>query len=107
MAAYVVAQMHVHDLERYLAYASQVGAIVGSHGGRILVANEADVKEGEPPFTRTVIGEFPTLQAAHDWFDSDEYQAIVSLRLESTTGSLFFVEGIAMPPAPDSSGTRA
>ncbi len=100
MAAYVVAQMHVHDLEKYLLYASQVGATISNHGGKILAANEADVREGEPPFTRTIIGEFPTVQAAHDWYDCEEYQAIVSLRLESTTGSLFFVEGIAVPPPP-------
>ena len=102
MAAYVVAQMHVHDLEKYLLYASQVGATIGSYGGKILTASEADVREGEPPFTRTIIGEFPTLQAAHDWYDSEEYRAILPLRLESTTGSLFFVEGIAMPPTPES-----
>ena len=100
MAAYIVAQMHVHDVAKYLDYASKVGATIGNHGGKILAANEADVREGEPPFTRTIIGEFPTLQAAHDWYDSEEYQAIVSLRLESTTGSLFFVEGIAPPPPP-------
>ncbi len=102
MAAYVVAQMHVHDIVKYLDYASKVRATMGSRGGKILVANEADVREGEPPLTRTIIGEFPTLQAAHDWYDSEEYQAIVSLRLESTTGSLFFVEGIAVPPTPES-----
>ena len=102
MAAYVVAQMHVHDLEKYLAYASQVGASVSSHGGKIVAASEAEVREGEPPFTRTVIGEFPTLEAGREWYESEEYQAILPLRLESTTGSLFFVEGIAMPPTPES-----
>ena len=79
MAAYVVAQMHVHDVAKYLDYASKVGATISNHGGKILAANEADVREGEPPFTRTIIGEFPTLQAAHDWYDCEEYQAIVSL----------------------------
>ena len=102
MAAYVVAQMRVHDVAKYLDYASKVGATIGNRGGKILAANEADVREGEPPFTRTIIGEFPTLQAAHDWYDSEEYQAILPLRLASTTGTLFFVEGIAMPPTPES-----
>ena len=102
MAAYIVAQMHVHDVAKYLDYASKVGATIGNHGGSILAANEADVREGSPPFTRTVIGEFPTLQAGHDWYESAEYQAILPLRLESTTGTLFFVEGITMPPAPES-----
>ncbi len=102
MAAYVVAQMLVHDLEKYLVYASQVGATIGNHGGKILTASEAEVREGSPPFTRTVIGEFPTLEAGREWYESDEYQAILPLRLESTTGTLFFVEGITMPPTPES-----
>ncbi len=102
MAAYVVAQMHVHDLEKYLVYASKVGATVGSHGGKIVAASEADVREGSLSFTRTVIGEFPTLEAGREWYESEEYQAILPLRLESTTGTLFFVEGITMPPMPES-----
>ena len=102
MAAYVVAQMHVHDLEKYLVYASKVGATIANFGGKIAAASEAEVREGSPPFTRTVIGEFPTLQAGHDWYESAEYQAILPLRLESTTGTLFFVEGITMPPTPES-----
>lgn len=102
MTAYVVAQMQVHDVAKYLDYASKVGATIGNHGGKILAANEADVREGEPPFTRTVIAEFPTSEAAREWYDSEEYRAILPLRLESTTGSLFFVEGIGAPPPPES-----
>ena len=102
MAAYVVAQMHVHDLEKYLVYASKVGATIGNHGGKIVAASEADVREGTPPFTRIVIGEFPDLETARGWYESEEYKAILPLRLEATTGTLLFVEGIAMPPTPES-----
>ena len=102
MAAYVVAQMHVHDLEKYLRYASQVGATIGNRGGKILTASEAEVREGSPSFTRTVIGEFPNSEAAREWYESEEYQKILPLRLESTTGTLFFVEGVTMPPTPES-----
>ena len=102
MAAYVVAQMHVHDLEKYLVYASKVGATIGNHGGKIVAASEAEVREGSPPFTRTVIAEFPTSEAAREWYESEEYRAILPLRLEATTGTLFFVEGITMPPMPES-----
>ena len=102
MAAYVVAQMHVHDLEKYLVYASQVGGTVANYGGKILTASEAEVREGSPHFTRTVIGEFPTLEAGREWYESEEYRAILPLRLEATTGTLFFVEGITMPPTPES-----
>ncbi len=102
MAAYVVAQMHVHDLEKYVVYASKIGPTALGYGGKILAANEAETKEASPPFTRTIIAEFPSSEAAREWYGSEEYQAILPLRLESTTGTLFFVEGIAMPPPPGS-----
>ena len=98
MAAYVVAQMHVHDLDKYMAYAAKVGVTVANFGGKITAASEADVREGSPPFSRTVIGEFPDSDVARNWYESEEYQAILPMRLESTTGTLLFVEGIAMPP---------
>ncbi|MCH7485297.1 MAG: DUF1330 domain-containing protein [Chloroflexi bacterium] len=98
MAAYVVAQMHVHDVAKYLVYASKVGATIASYGGKIVAASEAEVREGSPSFTRTVIGEFPTAEAAREWYESEEYQAILPLRLAATTGTLFFVEGFTMPP---------
>ncbi len=102
MAAYVVAQMHVHDLEKYMTYASKVGESLARYSGKIGAASEAEVREGAPAFTRTVIAEFPDSEAARNWYESEEYQAIMPLRLEATTGSLFFVEGITMPPAPES-----
>ncbi len=103
MAAYVVAQMHLHDVAKYLLYASKVGATTGSFGGKIAAASEAEVREGELAFTRTIVGELPDSQAARDWYDSAEYQAILPLRLEATTGTLLFVEGITRPPTPEDS----
>ncbi len=102
MAAYVVAQMLVHGLPKYLEYASKVGGTIDNYGGKILTASEAEVREGSPPFTRTVIGEFPNSESAREWYESEEYRAILPLRLEATTGTLFFVEGITMPPTPES-----
>ncbi|HEY5626300.1 MAG TPA: DUF1330 domain-containing protein [Dehalococcoidia bacterium] len=101
MTAYVVAEVNVHDLEKYMTYASKVGATVGNFGGKISAANEADVREGSLPFTRTIIGEFPDAAAASAWYESEEYREILPLRLEATSGTLLFVEGIAMPPTPE------
>ncbi|MCH8921193.1 MAG: DUF1330 domain-containing protein, partial [Chloroflexi bacterium] len=38
MAAYVIAQMEVHNPAKYREYASKVGQTVSAYGGRILVA---------------------------------------------------------------------
>jgi uncharacterized protein (DUF1330 family) len=100
MPAYVIAQMHVHDLQGYTEYASKVMATVQPFGGRLVAANDVDAREGSPPYPRTVIGEFPTLAAAQAWYESDAYQAVLPLRTASTTGTLFIVEGLTMPQQP-------
>lgn len=98
MAAYIVAQMTVTDIDMYYEYASRIGGTIGSYGGRIVAANDAEVREGSLPFLRTIIGEFPDLDSLRDWYESDAYQEIIGLRRNSTDGALFFVEGLTMPP---------
>jgi uncharacterized protein (DUF1330 family) len=97
MPAYVIAQMQVHNIEKYREYASKVMATVTVYDGKLLAADTVDVREGEQPYPRTVIGEFPTAEIARAWYESPAYQAILPLRLESTTGSLYIVEGFSMP----------
>jgi uncharacterized protein (DUF1330 family) len=98
MPAYVIAQMRVHDVDMYYEYASRILPTLKGFGGRLLAANDAEVREGSPQYLRTVVGEFPNMEAARSWYESDAYQAIIGLRTNSTDGALFFVEGITMPP---------
>ena len=98
MPAYVIAQMQVDDIDMYYDYASKIGPTIQGFGGKILAANDAEVREGSLPYLRTIIGEFPTLDALRTWYESDAYQAIIGLRRNATQGALFFVSGLTMPP---------
>lgn len=98
MAAYVIAQMTVNDIDMYYDYAAKLPPTAVPFGGRLLAANNAEVREGSLLYLRTIIGEFPTLEAARSWYESDAYRAIISLRQNATDGALFFVEGMTMPP---------
>jgi uncharacterized protein (DUF1330 family) len=104
MPAYVIAQMQVHNVDMYYDYASKIAPTVTGFGGRLLAANDAEIREGALPYVRTVIGEFPSLEAARAWYESDGYQKIIGLRQNATEGALFFVEGFTMPPR---GGTKA
>ena len=71
---------------------------IQSGGGRILGFDESpEVVEGNVENLRTVILEFPSREAFRAWYDSDTYQAILPLRLESTPGSLIVVNGVPAP----------
>jgi uncharacterized protein (DUF1330 family) len=100
MAAYVIAQMTVNDIDMYYDYAGKVFATIGSFGGRIKAANDAEIREGDLPYKRTIVGEFPDIESARAWYESEAYQAIIGLRQDATDGALFFVEGMTMPPRP-------
>jgi uncharacterized protein (DUF1330 family) len=97
MAAYVIAQMAVHDVEMYRKYAMSVMQTIDGSGGRVLAANDVEEFEGSAAHPRLVIGEFPTIDAAKTWYESDAYQAIKQLRIDATTSVLFMVEGITLP----------
>ena len=98
MAAYVIAQFDVNKVDMYYEYASKIFETTKGYGGRILAANDAEVREGSIPHVRTIVGEFPSLEMARAWYESGGYQAIIHLRKNSTTGHLFMVEGLTMSP---------
>ncbi|HEY8766469.1 MAG TPA: DUF1330 domain-containing protein [Dehalococcoidia bacterium] len=98
MSAYVIAQFDVHDIDMYYDYSSKIFPTLKDFGGRILAANDAEIQEGSISHLRTIVGEFPSLEQARAWYDSDAYQAIIGLRQNATTGHLFMVEGMTMPP---------
>jgi uncharacterized protein (DUF1330 family) len=94
MKGYLIANVDVADEAGYESYRSQTGAVVERHGGRFLVRGGAlDVLEGDPGIARLVVLEFPSVEAAHAFYASADYQAILPLRTAYAEASLFIVEG--------------
>ncbi len=87
MAAYVVVQGTIKDQEKMLEYRAAAGPTVSKHSGKILCRGPSEVLSGDNPHKLMVVLEFPSKEAARAWYNSAEYQAIVSTReagLEST-----------------------
>jgi uncharacterized protein (DUF1330 family) len=87
----------------YRQYAMTVMKTIDDSGGKLLAANDVVPFEATPAQPRIVIGEFPSLEAARAWYESDAYQAVKHLRIDATTSVLFMVEGITMPAEPHTS----
>jgi uncharacterized protein (DUF1330 family) len=91
----VIYQGDVTDPDRYEGYKAKAGPNIVAAGGRFLVrGGEVEVLEGEAPAGRTVVLEFPTMQAATDWYRSEEYTAIRQLRDGAARARLYAVQGI-------------
>jgi uncharacterized protein (DUF1330 family) len=99
MPVYVVAQGRVEKREMLSEYVAEAVPTIQASGGRILAFDEApEVIEGQLSHPRTVVLEFPSREAFRAWYESDAYQRILPLRLESTPGTLIVVNGLPADP---------
>jgi uncharacterized protein (DUF1330 family) len=94
MAFYVVWDAEITNREGLGPYVAGVTATIAKHGGRYL-ARAATTKliEGGPAPKTIVLLEFPDSASFDRWYNSPEYQQILSHRLNNSTGRLFTVEG--------------
>jgi uncharacterized protein (DUF1330 family) len=94
MAAYFIAQINVHDPAGYQRYLNGTSALLEAHSGRVLaVDTEPTVLEGEWPYGRTVLIEFPSEDALAAWYHSDEYRDLAAHRRAASTANIVAVTG--------------
>lgn len=61
------------------------------HGGKWLAQGPATVVEGSWPGA-VVLMEFPSREAAETWYKSEEYQAILPLRLKNSISDIIMID---------------
>jgi uncharacterized protein (DUF1330 family) len=94
MSVYCIVYEHIDDPEMFEIYRSQVMPTIDAFGGRFVIrGGKFTVLEGEMPFERIAMLEFPTRKAAEDWYHSPEYQRILPFRLKSTRCQFLIVDG--------------
>ena len=95
MAAYVIANVDVHDQALYNEYRRLVPATLAQYGGRFLVRGGAyEALEGEWRPKRIVVLEFDSVEQAKRWYNSDEYRGPKEMRQRATRSQLILVEGV-------------
>jgi uncharacterized protein (DUF1330 family) len=99
MAAYCFFDMYeVTDPEKLEQYRSSVLATVMRYGGKyVLVGGKCDIVEGNWRPTFPVLIEFPNLEAAHSWYNSQEYAPLKALRFSGTKNNAVFMESEPSP----------
>ncbi|MDT4892796.1 MAG: hypothetical protein QOE97_1831 [Pseudonocardiales bacterium] len=97
MVAYVIAESEHLDTEDVRRYRKLAAASIERHGGRYLARGVTpSVREGEwAAKNRMVIIEFASIDEAHAWYDSDEYQAALASRSTPPRRRMLFVDGVA------------
>lgn len=94
MPAYVIYQGDVTDPEQYDKYKPLSGKSIHDAGGRLIVrGGEFDVLEGKEPLSRTVVIEFPTRQAAVDWYNGAAYVEARKVREGAAVANMYVIDG--------------
>jgi uncharacterized protein (DUF1330 family) len=95
MPAYVLAHVDVKDPVRYEDYKKMVPASIQKFGGRFIArGGSVEVLEGSWHPKRLVLVEFPSLDAARQWYASEDYAAAKALRQATSTGDLVVIDGV-------------
>lgn len=94
MTAYLIVNYDVTDADAYRQYQKGAAPIMAG-GGKILVFDPTSVvKEGDGA-AQTVVIEYPTKEAALAAYESDDYQAVIGIRLGATAnGRAMIVDGM-------------
>jgi len=95
MAAYIIVDVDVKDAKAFEAYKQPTAASITQYGGRFIVrTSEYEVLEGTWRPTRLVVLEFPSLEAARRWYESEEYRKVKPIRLQHAVTNMILVDGI-------------
>jgi uncharacterized protein (DUF1330 family) len=76
-----------------LSYLEQVEATVQPYGGKWLANGEASVVEGAWPGL-VVLMEFPSREAAEQWYNSPDYRRILPLRVNNAISDLVLIDSL-------------
>jgi uncharacterized protein (DUF1330 family) len=94
MSAYIVFQREsTQDQDALAHYSARSGSTFEGHDIQVLAANgDQEVLEGSP-VEGVVILQFPSTDAAREWYRGDAYQEVVKDRFAGATYRGVLVEG--------------
>ena len=95
MTAYIIARINVTDMEQYKKYLGVTPGTIEKYDGRFIArGGETVTLEGTEETRRVVLLEFPSLERAVEWYNSEDYQAAKKLREGAAEASFIAVDGI-------------
>ncbi len=94
MSACFVANIRIRDESEYAKYLARVDEVFAKFNGKYLAVDPSpEVVEGEWPYARFALIEFPDMDSLKKWYASDEYQEILRHRLAAGACDSILVSG--------------
>lgn len=95
MPAYVIVEVSYHDHKAKEEYQKLTPATVAAFNGRFIArGGQTLTLEGDWKPERIVVIEFPTVDRAKEWWDSEMYKKAKIIRQKAAKTKMIIVEGI-------------
>ena len=95
MPAYAIFDIKVFDKEKLQEYKKVAPEIIKKFEGKVIISGgEPNSVEGNWNQKRVVVIEFPSLEIANNWWNSDEYKKATELRKKAADTNVLIVDGI-------------
>ena len=94
MPAYGVALVTITDPGKYQEYQKLAGPAVTKYGGKVIAKGAVEsVNEGKGPYSRVMVVEFATVEAAKAFYASPEYLEAREKRIGAADFNMLIVDG--------------
>lgn len=90
---YIIGHITVNDPEAYKEYVEKDTPILLSHGAKPLVRGGASETPEGTEFSRHVVFEFESFEAAKAAYNDPEYQEVMKIRHRTATSMIVLAEG--------------
>lgn len=79
--AYIIGNITVKDTDKWSEYRSKVPATLAPWKGELVFrGKKLNILGGEYQHSDTVVIRFPNIEALNNWFNSEDYQALIPTR---------------------------
>jgi uncharacterized protein (DUF1330 family) len=94
MAAFVIVEVSIKDHQQYDSYRKLTPATIAAFDGKFVVrGGKTTTLEGGWNPERMVVLEFPSVDRAKEWWNSELYSPAKSIRQRSAHTKMIIVEG--------------
>ena len=98
MTAYLIVQSTINDEAQYQKYRDAVIPLIARHGGEFVVKGaKVEVLEGHHDGRRMVMFKFPSMEAIHAFWTSEEYATVKKIRDGAAKLDIWAVPGVFAP----------
>ncbi|WP_262694402.1 DUF1330 domain-containing protein [Kordiimonas aquimaris] len=91
MTAFIIVSMKPNDPEKLQQYSAAAAQTFDAFDGEIITKGAVTALHGDVSLPAKAVIQFPSAQHASDWYQSDAYQALISLRNEAMTSEFHLV----------------